>query len=210
VTSARLEFDPDRLGINVYGLLNSVVVPRPIAWVSTLSADGVANVAPHSFFTVASVQPPVLSWTSVGSKDSLRNALATGEFVVNVVTQSLSERVNQTATEFPADMSEFVAAGVTPEPSVVVSTPRVAESPVSIECRLIDTRDFGGGSTVVFGEVVHISLADGLLVDDNLDRPRVSATELDPVARLGRDEWTTLGKIFSLRRQPFPEWQAQQ
>lgn len=213
-TGGRLDVDPARLGLNVYGLLNSIVVPRPIAWVSTVSADGVLNVAPHSFFTVASVQPPVLSWTSVGTKDSLRNVLATGEFVVNAVTEPLAVVVNQTSTDFPAEMSEFSAAGLTPGPSVVVAPPRVAESPVAVECRLIDTRAFGDDtgvlSTVVFGEVVHISLDEDLLVDSDADRPRVRSDLLAPVSRLGRDEWSALGRVFSLRRQPFDEWRSQQ
>jgi flavin reductase (DIM6/NTAB) family NADH-FMN oxidoreductase RutF len=90
----RRDYDPDELGIALYPLLNSVVVPRPIAWVSTRSADGVDNLAPHSFFTVSSVSPPVVQFTSVGAKDSLRNAEATGEFVVCMATEELADQVN--------------------------------------------------------------------------------------------------------------------
>ena len=91
----------------MYALLNNVVLPRPIAWVSTRSAAGVDNLAPHSYFTISSVSPPVVQFTSVGSKDSLRNAVATGEFVVCLCPQELVEKVNLTATDFPPDISEY-------------------------------------------------------------------------------------------------------
>jgi flavin reductase (DIM6/NTAB) family NADH-FMN oxidoreductase RutF len=196
----RRDYDPTSLGAALYPLLNSVVVPRPIAWVSTRSADGVDNLAPHSFFTVSSVSPPVVQFTSVGAKDSLRNAVATGEFVVCVCTEALADRVNITATDYPADVSEFDAAGVTREPSAVVAPFRVAESPVAIECRLLDTHDFGGGSTVVFGQVVHLSIAEDVLRDD---RPAIDL--LRPVSRLGALEWATVGAVTDRRRVPFAE-----
>src|SRR5688572_27937590 len=132
------------MGRAAYALLNSVVVPRPIAWVSTRSADGVDNLAPHSFFTISSVQPPVVQFTSVGTKDSLRNVLATGEFTVCFCPEPLLDQVNVTATDYPPGTSEFDAAGVTREDSKLVAPPRVAESPVALECRLVGTRDFGG------------------------------------------------------------------
>ena len=196
----RRDYDPDELGQAMYPLLNSVIVPRPIAWVSTRSADGVDNLAPHSFFTVSSVRPPVVQFTSVGAKDSLRNAQATGEFVVCLATEELADQVNTTATDYPSDVSEFDQAGVTREPSVVVAPYRVAESPVSIECRLHDTYDFGGGSTVVFGRVVHLSIAESVLRDD---RPAIDL--LRPVSRLGALEWATIGAVTDRRRVPYAE-----
>ena len=125
----RRDFDPAALGRDVYPLLTSVVVPRPIAWVSTRSADGVDNLAPHSFFTIAGVNPGVVQFTSVGAKDSLRNALATEEFVVCLCTEELMEQVNLTGTDYPAEVSEFDAVGLTREPSLRVQPFRVAESP---------------------------------------------------------------------------------
>jgi len=196
---ARRDYDPARLGSAMYPLLNSVVVPRPIAWVSTRSASGVDNLAPHSFFTVSSVAPPVVQFTSVGVKDSLRNALATGEFVVSICTEALLEHVNRTATDYPAEISEYDAVGLTREPSAKVAPPRVAESPVAIECRLIDTRAFGD-CTVVFGEVVWVAVEEAVLRDD---RPEVSL--LRPVARLGGQEWSTLGRVIDRRRIPYRE-----
>ena len=196
----RRDFDPAALGPRLYPLLNSVVVPRPIAWVSTRSAQGVDNLAPHSFFTVSSVTPPVVQFTSVGHKDSLRNALASGEFVVAVCTEELIEQVNLTGTDYPADVSEFDAVpGITREPSRLVAPPRVAESPVALECRLLDTRSFGD-STVVFGEVVWAVVSEDVLLHD---RPEV--TLLQPVSRLGADEWGTAGAVSSRKRVPFSQ-----
>lgn len=199
---ARVETDPGQLGGRTYSWLNSIVLPRPIAWVSTRSADGVDNLAPHSFFTVAGVAPPVVSFTSVGTKDSLRNVLATGEFVVSLCTEDLMERVNLTATDFPPDRSEFDAVGLTREPSAVVAPYRVRESPVALECRLARTVEFGS-CTVVFGEVVHLAVDESVVRDG---RPQVDL--LHPVARLGGDEWTTIGEVSHRRRVPFEQWSA--
>lgn len=196
----RRQFDPAALGAAVYPLLNSVVVPRPIAWVATRSAAGVDNLAPHSFFTISSVVPPVVQFTSVGTKDSLRNALATGEFTISLCTEQLAEQVNLTGTDFPPEVSEFDAAGLTRAPSHRVAVPSVAESPVCLECRLLDTRDFGGGSVVVFGQVVWLSVQDSVLRDD---RPEIAL--LRPVARLGADEWSTIGTVTERRRVPYSE-----
>ncbi len=196
----RRDYDPAELGAAIYPLLNSVVVPRPIAWVSTRSADGVDNLAPHSFFTISSVVPPVVQFTSVGTKDSLRNAEATGEFVVCLSPEDLVEQVNATATDFPADVSEFDAVGLEREPSRLVAPPRVAGSPVAIECRLAGTKDFGGGSTVVFGEVVWVAVDERVLRDD---RPAIDL--LKPMARLGANEWSTIGEVTDRRRVPYAE-----
>ena len=195
----RRDFDPAALGRDVYPLLTSVVVPRPIAWVSTRSADGVDNLAPHSFFTIAGVNPGVVQFTSVGAKDSLRNALATEEFVVCLCTEELMEQVNLTGTDYPAEVSEFDAVGLTREPSLRVQPFRVAESPVALECRLAGTHEFGE-CTVVFGEVVHIAVDEAVLRED---RPAIDL--LRPVALLGANEWSTIGDVTSRRRIPFTE-----
>ncbi len=198
----RQDLDPAELGTGIYPWLNSVVLPRPIAWVSSRSARGVDNLAPHSFFTVAGIDPPVVSFTSVGEKDTLRNVRATREFVVCMSTESLADRVNASATDFPEDVSEFDAVGVTREPSLRVAPPRVAESPVALECRYVDERTFGS-CTVVFGEVVHLAVDLAVLRDD---RPEVRL--LKPVSRLGANEWATVGDISDRRRVPFSELTA--
>ena len=204
----RRDYDPVELGAAVYPLLNSVVVPRPIAWVSTRSAEGVDNLAPHSFFTISSVQPPVVQFTSVGAKDSLRNAKATGEFVVSTCPLDLIEQVNLTGTDFPADVSEFDAVGIEREPSRLVAPPRVKGSPVALECRLLGVRAFGqenggSGSTVVFGEVVWIAVDERVLRDG---RPAIDL--LAPVARLGANEWSEIGVVSDRRRVPWSELQG--
>lgn len=181
-------------------MLNSIVVPRPIAWVSTLSADGVLNLAPHSFFTVTCVQPPMVQFTSVRRKDSLNNVEATGEFVVNFAAEPLYEQVNASGTNFPPEISEFDAVGVTTEPSRTVSVPRVAESPVAIECTLHTTLEFGD-CTVVIGRVRHLAI-DAAMMDG--DHPEV--TRLRPLARLGKDEWATLGEVREITRIRYSDW----
>jgi flavin reductase (DIM6/NTAB) family NADH-FMN oxidoreductase RutF len=197
----RTDFDPAQLSIRAfYKLMTALVVPRPIAWVSTRSADGVVNLAPHSFFTVACTDPPVVQFTSVGRKDSLDNVEATGEFVVNLATEALFEQVNATATDFPADVDEFAAVGLTPEPSLRVAPPRVAGSPAALECVLHATTSFGN-CTVVFGRVVH-AVVDTAALDG--DHPRIEA--LAPLSRLGRDEWGTAGDVREITRIPFRDW----
>ncbi len=198
----RLDLDPAELGAGIYPWLTSVVVPRPIAWVSTRSTADVDNLAPHSFFTIAGIDPPVISFTSVGAKDSLRNILATGEFVVSVCTEDLRDQVNLTGTDFPASVSEYDEVGLTREPSLKVAPPRVAESPVAMECRLLDTKSFGD-CTVVFGQVVHLVVSEAVLRDG---RPEISL--LRPVARLGANEWSDIGDVTSHRRIPFSECSA--
>lgn len=191
-----IEYDPDR-GRELYKLLNSVVVPRPIAWVSTLSIDGVENLAPHSFFTVASAVPAILQFTSVGRKDSLTNAVDTGEFVINLANRPLFEQVNATGTNFPAEISEFEAVGIKAEPSSAVRPPRVAGSPVALECRTEGTADFGD-SVVVFGRLVHIAIDESVMVDGHPD-----IEKLQPLARLGKDQWSEIGEILEIKRIPY-------
>jgi flavin reductase (DIM6/NTAB) family NADH-FMN oxidoreductase RutF len=197
----RVDVNPETAGRReFYALLNSVVVPRPIAWVSTRSADGVLNLAPHSFFTVSSVQPPMVQFTSVGRKDSLNNVEATGEFVVNFAAEQLYEQVNASGTNFPPEVSEFEAIGVTTEPSRTVAVPRVAESPVAIECTLHTTLELGD-CTLVIGQVRHLAIDAAVLDGDHPDVLR-----LRPLARLGKDEWSTIGEVRSISRIRYSDW----
>jgi flavin reductase (DIM6/NTAB) family NADH-FMN oxidoreductase RutF len=197
----RTDFDPSTTDPTaLYRIVNSVVVPRPIAWVSTTSTDGVDNIAPHSFFTVSSARPAVVQFTSVGRKDSLANVRATGEFVVNLAPESLLDEINATATDFPPDVDEFEAVGLEREPSTKVSPPRVAGSPVAIECEMHGTEGFGE-STVVFGRVVWIAIDESVMVDG---RPQIS--RLKPLARLGGREWSTIGEIKEISRVRHEDW----
>lgn len=183
-----------------YRLLTAAVVPRPIAWVSSKSPEGVDNLAPHSFYTVASVKPPILQFTSVGAKDTLRNIEATREFVVNLAPEELFEQVNATGTAFPGNVSEFDAVGLTREPGLTVAAARVLESPVAFECRLDRTLAMGN-CTLVFGEVTH-----AVVSTDVLDGVHPRIDKLRPLSRLGRDEWGTAGEIRELQRIGIDEW----
>ncbi|MCD0485440.1 flavin reductase family protein [Streptacidiphilus sp. ASG 303] len=201
----RIDYDPEAMDAGAfYKLLTAVVVPRPIAWVSTLAGDGqTANLAPHSFFTVACTEPPIVQFTSVGRKDSLRNVEATGEFVVNFAPEPLFEQVNATATDFPGDVGEFDAVGVEREPSMRVKPPRVAASPVALECRLHSTLRLGN-STVVFGQVVHAAVREEVVVDGH---PEI--TRMQPLSRLGRNEWGLTSGIRELARIRYQDWEQQ-
>jgi flavin reductase (DIM6/NTAB) family NADH-FMN oxidoreductase RutF len=199
----RTDFDPGGLPREAfYRLLTALVVPRPIAWVSSTTPDGTDNLAPHSFFNVACVTPPVVQFSSVGRKDSLRNIEETGEFVVNLAPERLFEQINDTATDFPRGTSEFDAAGVEREPSLRVKPPRVAASPAALECVLHSTVRLGD-STVVFGRVVHAAVSDDVLVDGHPEAER-----LRPLTRMGRNEWATLGEVREIARVSYSEWQG--
>lgn len=195
---APLELDPqDWTRAQRYFLLTGLVVPRPIAWVSTVSAEGVPNVAPHSYFNVFAVDPPHLIWSSGGLKDSMRNVMATREFVVNLVTMDLIERMNFTSTDFPPDEDEFGWAGLTAAPSRCVGAPRVGEAKAHFECELAHLLTLGG-SYVAVGRVIHIH------VDPSVWRGgRVDARLLDPVCRLAAGRYASLGDIYEL---PRPSW----
>lgn len=202
----RTDLTPDEMGAGpFYKLLTSVVVPRPIAWVSTRSADGVDNLAPHSFFTVSCVDPPMIQFTSVGKKDSLRNATGTGEFVVCLANESMFEKINATATDFPAEISEFAEVGLTAERSATVTPSRVLESPVALECRLHSAIELGN-STVVIGRVTHAAIDEDVFVTDSHDNTLPDVHKLAPLARLGKNEWSRLGEILEISRIPYDNW----
>ncbi len=144
---------------------NAIVAPRPIGWISSLGPDGVANLAPYSFFNGFNYHPPIIGFSSIGSKDSLRNIEASGEFAWNLVTRPLAEAMNASSATVPASVDEFVLAGVTPAASRLIKAPRVAESAVSFECRLsqiVQLQSAAGEkitSWLVLGEVVGVHIA---------------------------------------------------
>ena len=194
----RTEWTPEDLPTrHFYKLLTALILPRPIAWISTTSAEGVDNLAPHSFFTISCVDPPIVQFTSVGRKDSLVNVEATGEFVVNLAPESLQGLVNASGTPYPPKIGEFDELGIRREHSTLVRPPRVASSPSALECTLHSTLPLGD-STVVLGRVVNASVDRSVLVDDHPD-----AQLLQPLARLGRNEWSTLGEVRAIDRIPY-------
>lgn len=192
--SRRTVFRSDDPDVNVYRLLTALVVPRPIAWVSTLSAEGVGNLAPHSFFTVSCANPPIVQFTSVGDKDTLANVRATGEFVVNVASRPLMDLVNASSAGFDRDVDEARTLGIETEPSLLVAPPRVVASPASLECTLHSTVELGD-STLVLGHVVATTVRTEVLVDGH-----PSMDHLEPVSRLGRDEWGLPPEVVRLTR----------
>lgn len=154
---------------------NAIVGPRPIGWISSLGVDGVANLAPYSFFNGFNYHPPIIGFSSVGSKDSLTNIEASGEFAWNLVTRPLAEAMNASSATVPSSVDEFILAGVTPAPSRLIKAPRVAESAVSFECRLsqiVQLHSAAGekiGAWLVLGEVVGVHIAPWTLNKGNYD-----------------------------------------
>lgn len=169
-----------------YKLLTAAVVPRPIAWTSTIGPDGVANLAPFSFFTVVSREPPMLSLTigsrdgSAASKDTLANVRDNGEFVVNIASGELASELHASAAEFPPGVDEFAAVGVTPAPSTSVRPPRIREAPINIECRVHLIQPMGEQDHLVIGVV------ERLHIRADLYEPlgRVDHLGLSPIGRL--------------------------
>jgi flavin reductase (DIM6/NTAB) family NADH-FMN oxidoreductase RutF len=166
------------------GLLKASVVPRPIAWTSTVSTDGVNNLAPFSFFTVVSSDPPMvlLSLEFLDGrllKDSAANIETTGEFVVNIASSTFASVVDLTSESFDAEVDEFALAGLTPVPSVHIRPPRVAEAPINLECRL-HTSLRPGSDRLVVGEVLAFHVARRVLGEDG----RIDVARLDPLARI--------------------------
>ena len=181
-------------GRGARSIINQLISPRAIAWVSTRSSDGIDNLAPHSYVTVASTDPLVVSFTSIGVKDTLRNVLATGEFVVGGVPRALKHQANISGAPFGPEVSEFDAAGVTRAPSQMVSPCGVKESPFAIECRLREVHVVGNGS-MVLGDVLCISVSDTVIEDG-----RVSSRAMDLVSRGGGDDWYALGEVWRMAR----------
>lgn len=153
----------------------AILGPRPIGWISTCDLAGQANLAPYSFFNIFNYRPPIVAFSSVGFKDTARNARDTGEFVVNLATRELAEAMNATSAELPAGADEFELAGLTKRRSVQVRPPAVAESPVALECVVTQVHalnDANGGvldTWMVFGKIVHVHVSRALLVDGRYD-----------------------------------------
>lgn len=153
--------------------LNAIVAPRPIGWISTVSATGVRNLAPYSFFNLFSYRPPIIGFCSVSRKDSLTNAETTGEFVWNLATRDLAEAMNASSAMLPSEQDEFALAGLATLPAVKVAPPRVAASPVQFECRVtqiiqLESKEHGAiPCWMVFGEAVAIHI-DRAMIEDGV------------------------------------------
>ncbi len=184
----------------------SLVVPRPIGWISTRDAQGRANLAPYSFFNAVSSHPPIVMFSGNGQhveggiKDSARNAEETGEFVCNIATWELREQMNTTSAMVAREVDEFEQAGVTAAPSVLVGAPRVEESPVNLECRYLQTvklpsDDPASENYTVFGTVVGIHIDESII-----DEGRIDMRAFKPIARLGYMDYTVVDNVFAMPR----------
>ena len=187
----------------------AIVVPRPIGWISTLSAEGVPNLAPYSYFNAVADNPPQVMFSASnnhkhgGLKDAVADAQSTGEFVVNVATWDLREQMNASAVPAPHDVDEFEYAGLSKAESRLVRCPRVAESPLHLECRYTQSVELpsdvpGDQNTLVFGEVVGVHIDDKFLVDGQIDYFKVR-----PVGRLGYLDYVEVNNSFAMDR---PDW----
>ncbi len=193
-----------------YKLLCGLVVPRPIAWVTSVSQQGVVNAAPFSFFNVFSEDPALvvlgLQHKADGTaKDTSRNIAAVGEFVVNVVDEPTAEAMNLTAVDFPSGESEPTIAGLELSPSIQVRPPRLAAAPAALECRRTVVLTFGPGRELVVGEVVGVHARAGVVDPETLS---VDFAALRPVGRLAGNGYARQGDRFELRRMTYAEWRA--
>jgi flavin reductase (DIM6/NTAB) family NADH-FMN oxidoreductase RutF len=203
-------FDPAHESVqNIYKLMIGAIVPRPIAFVSSLDERGVRNLAPFSFFNGVSADPPVVLFCAsvrredpqrgLGPhKDTLLNVIATREFVINVVTESIADKMNLTSAQVPPDVDEFELSGLTPLPSELVKPPRVAESPVQMECRLrqiVEISEQVHGSAIVLGDVLRFHVREDLV-----ENFRIDADKLAAIGRMGGPTYVRTRDRFDLER----------
>lgn len=189
---------------NKHGLrhnpFKALVAPRPIGWISTLSEEGVLNLAPYSFFNAVSDRPPFVLFSSGGRKDSVVNAEATGEFVCSLATYELREQMNQTSAAVGPEVDEMELAKLESAPSKLVKPPRVAASPAALECKYYQTVTLPGtngldGNYVVIGRVVGVYIADEYINDGMVD-----VTRYKPIGRLGYMDYAVVESVFSMDR----------
>ena len=199
-----MEITPEsRSSQEIYKILIGTVLPRPIAWVSTVDPAGNVNLAPFSFFTVASVNPPILCFSPLLKadsleKDTLANITQTREFVVNIVSYGLAQTMNRTSAPYPSDVNEFDVAGVTPKQSTFVEPPCVADSLVNFECKLQQIIPFGSepmAGNLILGKVCNIHIHPDIVRNGEVDNEA-----LDAIGRLGGNMYATIRDCFEMER----------
>jgi flavin reductase (DIM6/NTAB) family NADH-FMN oxidoreductase RutF len=210
-----MEIDPNALATrDVYGLLTSMIVPRPIAWVSTKAKDGSTNLAPFSYFNGVGSDPMMVS-IAIGqkrgpegfvAKDTLRNLKATGVCCIHLVEEAMAAAMDNSAADYPADVSEIEALGLATVPTVAIDGVRLVDARMALECRLLDVHVYGrkGTFNLVVAEVVRVHVDDSLLEPEPLaqNRPLVDPHLVAPVARLGGPHYARLGERFQNDRKP--------
>ena len=201
-TERKLSADPAaHPPLDIYKLMVGAIVPRPIAFVSTISRAGVTNLAPFSFFNAICAEPPVICFSvsnRVPDKDTITNIRATGEFVVNIVTEAIAAQMNVCSGDYPAGVSEFGISGLTAEASEIVKPPCVLESPVNMECKVIQIVDVStrpAGASLVIGEVVRFHFDPAIVENFRIDPAKLLA-----VGRMGGNEYTRTGDRFVMIR----------
>lgn len=179
----------------------ALVAPRPIGWISTIGRDGVRNLSPYSFFNAFSTKPPIVGFSGSARKDSVRNAEETGSFVANLVSFDLRDAMNASSVVAPPDVDEFAVAGLTPQASLNVAAPRVAEAKAALECHYLQTVPLVGsqggepGGWLVLGEVVGVYIDPAILTDGLVDM-----TKLQPLSRLGYRDYAVVRETFEMTR----------
>lgn len=200
-----MQFDPNEIDQkSIYKLLTGAVIPRPIGWISSISKDGIPNLAPFSFFNAVGEDPPHVMFSTVRTndtnKDTLNNILSTGEFVVNMATEYNVEKMNLTSQIVAPEIDEFILAGLTPIASIKVKPARVAESPIAFECQLVHHYTLEnhqhGGATIIIGRIVMFHVDESVWLDDF----KINMQAYKPVARLAGSNYAKLGEIFSIKR----------
>lgn len=197
-----MHYGKDRPQVLRYDPFKAIIAPRPIGWIATLDAAGVANIAPYSFFAALSSRPNMVIFSSDGAKHSYANAKASGEFTFSLATDELKQAMNLTSEELPEGESEFETAGLTPVPGVEVAAPFVGESPAALECVVVSAQeltDRNGTPTdryVVIGEVVRTHIRDEYIDADG----RFDTLKAKPIARLGYKDYATVDNIWELDR----------
>ena len=200
-----MQFDPDELEHTaIYKLLTGSVIPRPIGWISTVDVNGINNLAPFSYFNAVGDDPPhIMFSTGIGNntnKDTLNNVLANKEFVVNMVTESLTEQMNMTAQSVHSKVDEFELAGLTPVPSLKIKPMRVKESPINFECEMVhhyflENHKYGG-ACIIIGRIVMMHFENDIL----LDNYKINLENYKPVSRLAGSNYAKIGELFSAKR----------
>lgn len=206
-----MEFDFETMSPSArFAFLTGTVVPRPIALITTLTADGICNAAPFTFFSIAGTEPPVVTVTVFPMpdgrmKDTASNILRSKEFVVNLVSENLAEAMNVTCIDAPADVSELHLAGLHSDPSIKIATPRIAQSPVAYECVLHSTIPLSAGQFIIVGRAVHAHVNDELVLD--AEAPLIDTRAMHLIGGMhGTKCYTRTSDLFSMDRPSWRDW----